>query len=176
MSTNAILRQSTLAALVIVGIVPNARAQAISQMPMSMAMPQASAHHDDHETLTFGAPAIANAAARTITVTMKDLNFEPAALSVHKGEIIHFVITNTSAIDHEFVLGDSATQKEHRDEMVAMANSGQSMEHDDPNAVSVAANKTATLTWKFTRIGVVEYNCNIPGHYEQGMQGVISVR
>ena len=176
MSANAILLQSTLAALLSIAIVPDAQAQAMSQMPMSMPMGKASAHHDDHGTFIFGEPAMATATTRTINVTMKDLNFEPATLSVHKGEIIHFVITNTSAIDHEFVLGDSATQMEHRGEMVAMVNSGQSMMHDDPNGVSVAANKTSTLTWKFTRSGAFEYDCNIPGHYEQGMKGVISVR
>jgi uncharacterized cupredoxin-like copper-binding protein len=32
------------------------------------------------------------------------------------------------------------------------------------------------LIWKFTRAGNFEFDCNVPGHYEAGMRGVIEVR
>lgn len=143
-------------------------------MPMNMDPAGDPDHHD--AAFAFGAPARAKYAGRTVRITVKDASFEPASLTVHAGEIVRFVITNVSGLDHEFVLGDAATQKAHRAEMASMAAAGQAMDHDDPNAATVAPKQTATLTWNFTRPGVVEYDCDIPGHYEAGMKGVIKVQ
>jgi uncharacterized cupredoxin-like copper-binding protein len=85
------------------------------------------------------------------------------------------VITNTSSVDHEFTLGDAATEAEHRQEMLDMMARGEGMEHDDPNAITVKAGQSRELTWKFGQGGQVEYDCNIPGHYESGMSGIITV-
>jgi uncharacterized cupredoxin-like copper-binding protein len=145
-----------------------------------MTMPMEMDHTGDHDhhglAFAFGAPARSKYATRTVRITVKDASFEPAALTLHAGEIVRFVVTNASGLDHEFVLGDAATQKAHRAEMASMAAAGEAMDHDDPNAVAVAPKQTATLTWKFARPGVVEYDCDIPGHYEAGMKGVIKVQ
>jgi uncharacterized cupredoxin-like copper-binding protein len=49
------------------------------------------------------------------------------------------------------------------------------MTHDDPNAIAVKPAETHELVWKFSRAGQVQYDCNIPGHYEMGMKGTITV-
>ena len=145
-----------------------------------MTMPVPTDHagsHGDHDAgFTFGAPARSKDAGRTVRITVKDASFEPASLTLHAGEVVRFVVTNASFLDHEFVLGDVATQKAHRAEMASMAAAGHTMDHDHPNAVAVAPRQTATLTWRFTRPGVVEYDCDIPGHYEAGMKGAIKVQ
>jgi uncharacterized cupredoxin-like copper-binding protein len=124
---------------------------------------------------TFGEPGKSNKAARTVTIAMTDGTFEPSALEVKVGETIRFVVTNTGELDHDFTLGDAATEKAHRAEMAEMAEKGGEMQHDDPNAVVVKPGETKALTWKFTRAGRLEFDCDVPGHYEAGMAGTISV-
>jgi uncharacterized cupredoxin-like copper-binding protein len=138
-------------------------------------MPGMQQGHASGHKFTFGEPARANKAARTVRIAMTDGTFEPAALEVKVGETIRFVVTNKGELDHDFTLGDGATQKAHRAEMAAMAETGSAMQHDDPNAIFVKPSETKDLIWKFTRSGVVEFDCNVPGHYEAGMAGTISV-
>lgn len=133
-------------------------------------------HHDTTAQFAFGAPAQAGKATRTILIKMGDVTFDPPTVAVRPGEVVRFVITNTSSIDHEFTLGDAATEEDHRKEMADMMDRGESMAHDDPNAITVKSGQTRELTWKFRQGGQVEYDCNIPGHYEAGMSGLITVR
>lgn len=124
----------------------------------------------------FGEPADAAKADRTVTITMRDLSFEPNALTVKAGETIRFVVTNKSEIDHDFTIGDVQTQTAHRAEMAEAMQKGEMGHGDDPNAMLVNAGQRRELIWKFTRAGRLEFDCNIPGHYEAGMRGVITVR
>jgi len=39
----------------------------------------------------------------------------------------------------------------------------------------VAPGKTGTLVWQFTNAGEFNYGCLVPGHFEAGMVGKISV-
>ena len=48
-------------------------------------------------------------------------------------------------------------------------------QHDDPNAIVVKPGETKELTWRFTRAGKLEFDCNVPGHYEADMAGTISL-
>lgn len=52
---------------------------------------------------------------------------------------------------------------------------GSSMKHDDPNSVLVEPGKAAELTWTFSKAGNLEFACNIPGHYQAGMVGKLTV-
>ncbi len=118
--------------------------------------------------------AIAAAPARTVAITVKDQSFEPNSLSVNAGETIRFVVTNTSALDHEFVLGDAASQAAHRQAMAAMA--GMAMDHSHAkNTLTLKPGQKGTLIWHFTTAGPIEFDCNIPGHYEAGMRGVVTL-
>jgi uncharacterized cupredoxin-like copper-binding protein len=49
------------------------------------------------------------------------------------------------------------------------------MKHDDPNSVLVEPGKTAELTWTFSKATSLEFACNIPGHYQAGMVGKLTV-
>ena len=49
------------------------------------------------------------------------------------------------------------------------------MEHDDPNAVAVEPGKTGTLVWRFENAGTFGFACLIPGHFEAGMKGTLTV-
>jgi uncharacterized cupredoxin-like copper-binding protein len=125
----------------------------------------------------FGEPGKPEKVSRAVTITMGDMSFEHASLRATVGETIRFVVVNKSEIDHDFTIGDAKTQVAHRKEMAeAFEHNDGQMEHaGDPNAVLVKAGETKELLWKFTRAGRLEFDCNIPGHYEAGMKGVIAV-
>jgi uncharacterized cupredoxin-like copper-binding protein len=140
----------------------------------SMAMDNHASHAN---SFSFGRPGDPRQAQRTVTITMADMRFQPAIVKVKAGETIHFVIVNTSNIDHDFTLGDKPVQEAHRKEMAEMANMAgmEGMHHHDANAVSVKAHETKEITWTFGQAGALEYDCNIPGHYEAGMTGALIV-
>ena len=119
----------------------------------------------------FGEPADPANADRDFEIaTTDDLVSIPADLTVKAGETITFRIVNEGTIAHDFTLGDETTQDRHEQEMAEVG-----MEHDQPNAVTVAAGETKELTWTFVQPGTVLVGCHQPGHYDAGMKGLITV-
>mgnify|MGYP001952322792 FL=1 len=49
------------------------------------------------------------------------------------------------------------------------------MEHDEPYMAHVAAGKAGDIVWHFNRAGSFDFACLIPGHYQAGMTGTITV-
>jgi len=130
---------------------------------------------DEHEggAFAFGEPADAAEASRVIEVSMLDaMRFDPSEIDVTAGETVTFRVVNIGQLDHDFTLGDEATQQEHEEEM---AQAGGTEMHEDPNAVTVEPGQTKELTWRFTRAGELIYGCHIPGHYAAGMLGTITI-
>ncbi len=135
---------------------------------------EAGESHEDHggDTASFGEPAEASTADRTVEVTALDsLEFEPGEVDVEAGETITFVVTNEGEDAHEFVIGDQAYQDEHEDDM---AHSDMDMD-SEPNGVELAPGETKEITWTFADEGTVLYACHEPGHYEGGMVGTVSL-
>ncbi|WP_192552089.1 plastocyanin/azurin family copper-binding protein [Pseudomonas sp. IzPS59] len=153
---------------------------------------------DPAHTYDFGQPAPAAKASRSIEVVMGDMSFDPKAIDIKAGETIRFVLVNKGQLLHEFNLGDAAMHAKHQQEMLQMQQSGMLtptgmkemshdmagmdhgsmghvMKHDDPNSVLVEPGKTAELTWTFSKATSLEFACNIPGHYQAGMVGKLTV-
>lgn len=125
--------------------------------------------HDD----AFGNPGDATTVSRTIKVEMTDtMRFIPAVISVRQGETIRFLVKNSGRLKHEMVLG---TEKELLDHAELMKRFPE-MEHVDPNQLSLDGGKTGELIWQFSRVGVFEFVCLQPGHFDAGMRGKIAVR
>lgn len=103
-----------------------------------------------------------------------DLSFDPATLNVAVGETIEFVITNSGAIDHEFVLGPESVQSAHQD-ATSGAHGGMHVE-GQLAALELSAGETQRVTVTFEDPGEVIYGCHIAGHYSAGMRGVIEIR
>jgi uncharacterized cupredoxin-like copper-binding protein len=142
-----------------------------------MDMPQTHHGAPGGEKFAFGEKGVRAKVDRTVKIIMKDISFAPTALEVKVGETIRFVVTNQGELDHDFTLGDAQTQTAHRKEMADMLEKGGELHGDnDANAITVKPGRTRDLIWKFTRAGNLEFDCNIPGHYEAGMTGVIAVR
>ncbi len=146
---------------------------------------------DPASALPFGHAASATQASRTVTLVLRDMSFEPASVQVKAGETVRFVLVNQGQLLHEFNLGDAAMHATHQQEMLKMLQSGMltptamqhhqmghgegEMKHDDPNSVLVEPGKTAELTWTFAKATDLEFACNLPGHYQAGMVGKLTI-
>lgn len=79
----------------------------------ALSLPTVALAQDEVGTGTAGQP-------RDIAISMDDtLRFDPAEVTVGAGEVVRFVLTNTGAATHDFLIGDQATQEEHGAEMAA---------------------------------------------------------
>ena len=108
-----------------------------------------------------------------------DNAFSLKSLKVRDGETIRFVIRNEGFDPHEFLIGTAAEHAEHLKMMKAnieqQRKGGRAvppMQHD--SGVMVHPGETAGFVWTFTRTANLQFACDIPGHYENGMHGAIS--
>lgn len=125
------------------------------------------------EEKAFGREGDPQKAVRTVNVDMSDsMRFTPDSLTVKQGEIIKFVIRNSGKTLHEFVLSTMSELKEHS----ALMQKFPGMEHAEPYMVHVAPGKTETITWQFTKAGNFNFGCLLPGHFEAGMVGKVTVK
>ena len=132
----------------------------------------------------FGNPAKSAEGARVIHVWMTDNAYEPETLEVAEGETIRFVIENAGEFVHEFALGTRKMNEGHSAEMLMMMETGMlgadtvngKMDHDDPNSLLLEPGKTGELVWTFSGPTTIEFVCNVPGHYESGMVGPLTIR
>ena len=119
---------------------------------------------------TAAAPAEAN---RTVTIRMgDDMRFTPAHLTVRQGDTLRLRIANRGKILHELVIGTAEELEAHAE----MMKKHPGMEHDEPYMAHVDPGKKGTIVWTFNRAGSFEFACLIPGHFEAGMIGRITVQ
>ena len=151
----------------------------------------------DHasDSAAIGQPGKALDVTHTVTVTMTDNRYEPERISVKKGETIRFVVQNEGIFVHEFNIGTAKMHKAHQKEMMMMfeygvlelhkinharmkmdMGGGKTMEHNDPNSVLLEPKNSAEIIWRFDMDGMLEFACNVPGHYESGMVGKITIQ
>ena len=129
-------------------------------------------HGDNRAGNAVGEPGMAAQVSRTIGVDMSDaMRFSPASITVRQGQTVRFVVKNSGRVSHELVLGTDAELKAHAAQMIKTPE----MEHADPGMVTVAPGKTGELLWRFSRSGTVRFACLQPGHYDAGMQGLVTV-
>ncbi len=130
---------------------------------------------DDTAVMMIGMPGDRAKVDRTIEVSMSEnddgeMLFEPRELTIATGETIRFNITNMGELEHEFVIDTIDGNAEHKELMAKM-----DMEHDDPNSIRLDESGTGEIIWTFANEGTFEFACLIPGHYESGMHGPITV-
>lgn len=125
------------------------------------------------EEKPFGREGDPRKASRTVKVDMSDkLRFAPDNLTVKRGETVKFVVKNNGKLMHEMVLGTMQELKEH----AAMMLKHPTMEHDEPYMAHVAPGKAETMVWQFTKAGEFYFGCLVPGHFEGGMIGKVTVK
>jgi uncharacterized cupredoxin-like copper-binding protein len=125
------------------------------------------------EDTTFGREGDPAKATRTIRVDMSDaMRFTPADITVKRGETVKLVATNKGQVLHEMVLGTSDELKKHAE----MMKKHPGMEHDEPHMAHVKPGKSGEIVWQFTKAGEFQFACLIPGHFEAGMVGKVTVK
>jgi uncharacterized cupredoxin-like copper-binding protein len=140
--------------------------------------PPAAAHGPSHgapaaqvET-PFGRTGDPRRVARTVDIRMSDdMRFTPAHLNVREGETVRLRVRNTGRVMHELVLGT----REELDAHAELMRKHPGMEHDEPFMAHVAPGARGEIVWQFTRAGEFHYGCLVPGHFEAGMRGRITV-
>jgi len=142
----------------------------------AVALAQHKHDHNHSHDFAAGEPGDAKKPAKIVQVEMfeKDgkMLFVPARLEVKKGDQVKFMLRNTGELDHEFVLGTTAENLAHAEEMKKMPE----MAHDEPNGKRLAPKQSGQIVWRFTKAGEFEYACLIAGHREAGMIGVVVVK
>ena len=132
---------------------------------------------------------------RVIEVKMYDNYYEPNSIQVKKGETIKIIVTNLGDLVHEYNIGTKEMHIEHQPEMARliehdillgdridhkkmreMSKKDHSLGHKHANSVMLEPNKTGEIIWKFSKDISLEMACNIPGHYESGMVGPITIK
>jgi uncharacterized cupredoxin-like copper-binding protein len=138
------------------------------------ALPLTARSHDQHAHHGYaaGEPGDPKKPARTVQVEMSEMAYAPLRIEVKRGEQIRFAIRNVGKEEHEFLLATTEENLKHAEEM----KNNPQMQHDDPNGVRLAPEKSAEIVWKFTKAGTFEYSCLIPGHRDGGMIGQIVVK
>lgn len=142
-----------------------------------------------------GSAGEASEVSRTIPVVMMDNYYEPENIDIKAGETVRFQVVNKGTLVHEFNIGTADMHNGHQQMMTMMIQhgviqggtlnremmkmdmgGGQTMEHNEPNSVLLAPGETAEIIWKFPSNTELEFACNVPGHYQSGMVGEITIK
>lgn len=104
----------------------------------------------------------------TVEIDIHHSRFEPDRLTVVAGTRVRFLVVNDDPIHHELITGGTEVHIRHA--------SGTEAEHPSiPGEVTVGPNGMAITTFTFDDVGIFEFACHLPGHYEYGMRGEIVV-
>ncbi len=102
-----------------------------------------------------------------IAATATEFAFDPASWTVAAGEFT-MTFTNDGNVDHEWAVlvlgGDIETQEEFVDESQVLL-----------EVEAIAAGETVTETFTIAEPGTYQVACLLPGHFDAGMQGTLTV-
>ncbi|WP_313951781.1 cupredoxin family protein [Accumulibacter sp.] len=130
------------------------------------------AMHGDPQASAVGQAGKAADVTRTVEVSMDDsMRFVPDKVTVKAGETVRFFLKNVGKVPHEMVIGSMAELKEHAEMMRKFP----TMEHEEPNMITLKPRQRGGLIWKFDQPGSVDFACLVPGHMEAGMIGKVTV-
>lgn len=130
------------------------------------------------------------ASEQKVTVTMTEMSFAPAKVTLKAGTTVEFKLVNKGRVKHEFMvyeLPKKSLSAEERHKW-AVANSyfkglvvkveggGIEVEGRDIFEVEVGRGKSAEVRFMPVKKGTFEIGCLIEGHYEAGMKGSLTVK
>ena len=125
------------------------------------------------EEKAFGHEGDPKKVTRVIKLGMTDaMRYTPSDVIVKRGETVRFVLHNEGKILHEMVLGTPEELKEH----AALMKKFPDMEHADANMAHVKPGAKGEIVWQFTKPGQYQFACLMPGHFEAGMVGQVTVK
>ena len=116
---------------------------------------------------------------RELSIEMRDIAFEPAALTGEAGEVIEMRFHNVGAVLHDFTIDEMDA-----DVMEMMGGSGAGVDmhmDDDHDAAARAmhlaldAGQEGSMRLRVHGPGTYQYYCTVPGHREAGMVGTLTI-
>ena len=133
-------------------------------------------HDGGHDEYAIGLKGEKAKAKRTLNISMRETEdgkmlIEPKVLMFRKGETVVLNFTNKGKVDHEFVMDTEDNVQKHK--VVMLKNPD--MVHADDNSLRLTPGEKGQIIWTFAKDGKYSFACLIPGHYEAGMHGKISV-
>ncbi len=129
-------------------------------------------HQVSTEQQSFGREGVAARVTRTIKITMTDaMRYTPEQINVSEGEVVRLQVENRGKLMHELVMGAEQDLKTHAELMKRNPD----MVHSAPYMAHVKPGQTRQIVWEFNRAGEVRFGCLMPGHFEAGMVGRITV-
>jgi len=116
----------------------------------------------------------ADAGARDVLVTMRDIAFEPEVIEARRGEMVCLNFQNSGALVHDFSI-DSMPMG--RMEMTGGTGGDGHGGHGSGAAMHMAlpAGEHGMVEFEATAPGEYVFYCNEPGHREAGMHGILRV-
>jgi len=109
-----------------------------------------------------------SAGREVVRVDVRDSRFVPDRFEFAAGTTVTFEVTNGDPISHEFIIGDEEVQQVHEE--------GTEAHHGaKPGEISIPIGETRTTTYTFDEPGTLLIGCHLPGHWDYGMRGEISV-
>lgn len=136
----------------------------------------AGTHDGGHDEYPIGMKGEKSKAKRTMNIIMREtaegkMLIEPKVLMFRKGETVVLNFTNKGEADHEFVMDTEEGVQAHK----LVMEKNPDMEHADDNSLRLKPGEKGQIIWTFSKDGKYSFACLIPGHYEAGMHGKISV-
>jgi uncharacterized cupredoxin-like copper-binding protein len=130
-------------------------------------------HQMSDEQYAWGKMGNAKQVDREIVISMTDdMRFTPSEITVKANETVRFVVDNNGVLLHEIVIGTPDELQKHAVMMEKFPN----MTHDEPYMAHVDPGKQGLVVWNFNRPGEFEFACLLPGHFQTGMKGKITVK
>jgi uncharacterized cupredoxin-like copper-binding protein len=149
---------------------------AVLAASVSLPSLMSNAHAHSGQVFAAGEPGDPSKPSRPIMIAFRDgpgtMTYGPDKIEVRVGEQVKLILKNIGHLDHEFLLDSLENNAKHKLEM----QKNPEMEHDDPNGKRVKSDQSVELLWRFTKKGIFEFACLIPGHYESGMKGIVVVK
>jgi uncharacterized cupredoxin-like copper-binding protein len=154
------------------------------------------AESDGRSGSTATARETASASADTIDIAMNDFAYEPDTLTIPAGHTVTLAFTNTGAVEHYFVVGDTIANDNDSFEQnlftgVSIEKSKQTEGHDEEHEEEEGGHEnvfelppggsgTMTFTLPPEKAGTYSIACfettGNQKHYEMGMEGTLRVR
>ena len=110
---------------------------------------------------------------RVVRLTMTDaFRYTPSEITLKRGDTVRFIAHNQGRQLHEMVLGTPDDLRAH----AALMQKFPEMEHADANMTHVKPGANGQMVWQFSQTGEFQFGCLLPGHFEAGMVGKVTVK
>jgi len=126
--------------------------------------------NDKEANAAIGKPGDPSKASRIIKITMVDYMFLPSEINVKQGEAIEFVIKNGGNKKHEMIIDTMTNLRKY----AKMRRNHPEIKTTGQNQVPLDPDERKSLRWEFTKTGIIDFACPLPGHFK-GMRGKINV-